>query len=160
MAWYNESGVSIPPFWALCDGSRGTPNLRDTYLVAAGANFVAGTTENRPAAAQTAWAFDRQQTSCCRPPQDTNVQINSTLPPYHAVQYIMFIGENICCSCACKINGGGITNKTIHDVDVNPNNDLNATCTAMCKEGGVCPDLGIGSFIRFCFADNNHPPRV
>lgn len=36
------SGASAPAGWSLCDGSNGTPDLRDKFVVAAGATYGAG----------------------------------------------------------------------------------------------------------------------
>jgi len=37
-------GFGIPENWALCDGSNGTPDLRDRFIVAAGTIYAAGST--------------------------------------------------------------------------------------------------------------------
>jgi microcystin-dependent protein len=34
----------IPEGWVLCDGSNGTPNLRDRFVVGAGSGYVVGAT--------------------------------------------------------------------------------------------------------------------
>lgn len=36
--------LSIPSGWALCDGSNGTPNLRDRFIVGAGTSYTVGGT--------------------------------------------------------------------------------------------------------------------
>lgn len=33
---------TIPPTWSLCDGTNGTPDLRNRFIVAAGANYTVG----------------------------------------------------------------------------------------------------------------------
>lgn len=43
MLWYG-SVESIPTGWNLCDGSMGTPDLRDRFVVAAGGSFGPGDT--------------------------------------------------------------------------------------------------------------------
>ncbi|MBX5464306.1 MAG: hypothetical protein IRZ26_01980 [Clostridia bacterium] len=35
---------AIPAGWALCDGTNGTPDLRDRFIVGAGASYAVGTT--------------------------------------------------------------------------------------------------------------------
>lgn len=41
--WYGSVG-SIPAGWQLCDGTNGTPNLRDRFVVGAGLNYVVDST--------------------------------------------------------------------------------------------------------------------
>lgn len=36
--------TAIPEGWALCDGSNGTPNLKDRFVIGAGAGYVVGAT--------------------------------------------------------------------------------------------------------------------
>jgi hypothetical protein len=40
--WSGNAG-SIPAGWALCDGNNGTPDLRDRFIVGAGATYAVGT---------------------------------------------------------------------------------------------------------------------
>lgn len=51
------SGVSAPSGWALCDGTNGTPDLRNRFVVAAGTtyplNSVGGTTTSSAAGGHT-----------------------------------------------------------------------------------------------------------
>jgi hypothetical protein len=37
------SGVSIPTGWALCDGTGGTPDLRNRFIIGAGSTYAVGT---------------------------------------------------------------------------------------------------------------------
>jgi hypothetical protein len=41
---WSGSIASIPSGWALCDGSAGTPNLRDRFIVGAGSTYAVGAT--------------------------------------------------------------------------------------------------------------------
>jgi hypothetical protein len=41
---WSGSVAEIPTGWQLCDGSNGTPDLRDRFIVAAGGSYTAGTT--------------------------------------------------------------------------------------------------------------------
>ena len=43
MLWSGSIG-SIPSGWALCNGSNGTPDLRDRFVVAAGSTYAVGAT--------------------------------------------------------------------------------------------------------------------
>ena len=36
------SGSTIPDGWALCDGTKGTPDLRDRFIIGAGGTYSAG----------------------------------------------------------------------------------------------------------------------
>ena len=36
---WNGTAASVPSGWALCDGSNGTPDLRDRFIVGAGRNY-------------------------------------------------------------------------------------------------------------------------
>lgn len=38
------SGTTVPEGWALCDGSNGTPNLKDRFIVGASATYPVGST--------------------------------------------------------------------------------------------------------------------
>lgn len=39
--WYGNVG-SIPPGWKVCDGTNGTPNLRDKFIAGAGLSYAVG----------------------------------------------------------------------------------------------------------------------
>jgi hypothetical protein len=41
---WSGSAASIPAGWALCDGTNGTPNLRDRFVVGAGSTYAVGAT--------------------------------------------------------------------------------------------------------------------
>ena len=41
---WSGSLVSVPAGWALCDGTNGTPNLRDRFVIGAGTTFAVGAT--------------------------------------------------------------------------------------------------------------------
>lgn len=41
---WTGAATAIPGGWALCDGTNGTPNLTDRFLVGAGASYVVGQT--------------------------------------------------------------------------------------------------------------------
>jgi hypothetical protein len=41
---WSGSVASIPSGWALCDGTSGTPNLRDRFIVGAGSTYAVGAT--------------------------------------------------------------------------------------------------------------------
>lgn len=41
---WNSTAASIPTGWQLCNGSNGTPDLRDRFIVGAGASYTPGTT--------------------------------------------------------------------------------------------------------------------
>ena len=43
LPWYGKSS-DIPEGFALCDGTKGTPNLRNRFLVGAGSNYALGDT--------------------------------------------------------------------------------------------------------------------
>jgi len=40
--WNNRGGASIPTNWALCDGTNGTPDLRDKFIVGSGNAYAIG----------------------------------------------------------------------------------------------------------------------
>lgn len=42
--WSGATVQSIPAGWALCDGTQGTPDLRDRFIVGAGASYAPGAT--------------------------------------------------------------------------------------------------------------------
>lgn len=65
--WYGSIG-SVPTGWYLCDGTNGTPDLRDKFIIGAGTSYAVGasggsttaslTTPNLPAHTHTATVTD------------------------------------------------------------------------------------------------------
>lgn len=103
--WYG-SVASIPPGWHLCDGTAGTPDLRDRFIAGAGTTWDphdtggasththTGTTDGHAhllltdATIATGTGFNRST--------DTKTDTFTTdaanhLPPYYALAYIMRI---------------------------------------------------------------------
>ena len=99
---------NIPPGWHLCDGSNGTPDLRDQFVPGAGSYFSVGDEGGNV-------AHDHSFTSgghghdlldgaeLSTPPEYYNefssvpitgtTDQGSTLPPYYALAFIMFTGD-------------------------------------------------------------------
>lgn len=44
ICWWSGSEASIPAGFSLCDGTNGTPNLQDRFVVGAGGNYAKGAT--------------------------------------------------------------------------------------------------------------------
>jgi microcystin-dependent protein len=116
MMW-SGSVASIPSNWAICDGNNGTPNLKDRFVVGAGAAYAVNdtggaathvlTVNEMPAHDHTGGAFWPSSTN---PRAEQNQQANpedythfantgsagggaahNNMPPYLALAYIMRI---------------------------------------------------------------------
>lgn len=101
--WYGAI-VDIPAGWVLCDGNNGTPNLQNKFIVGAGDTYaVDGTGGNAththaftsdghdhtvPAGNAIAGGAAFAVTTDNRVDGGTS-DAGSTLPPYHALAYIM-----------------------------------------------------------------------
>lgn len=101
--WYG-SIASIPSGWTLCNGSNGTPDLRNKFIVGAGDTYDPADTGG---AAQHTHNFTGDGHShtlqsgalisagAARSNQSTTVEATGTtnngssLPPYHSLAYIM-----------------------------------------------------------------------
>jgi len=106
---WSGSADSIPDGWHLCDGTNGTPDLRDRFVVCAGNNYAVG---NKGGSAQHRHTFTTDghehyamNTLSPQPgdgipywdgtaPTDTATDSGTTemapnLPPYYALCYIM-----------------------------------------------------------------------
>lgn len=90
--WSGPVG-QVPPGWALCDGTQGTPDLRGRFVIGAGGKYQVGerggseehyhginTTQYGVTAG---WTFYGTATRTDR---------GGELPPYHALVYIMRLG--------------------------------------------------------------------
>lgn len=111
---WSGSANDIPTGWVLCDGSNGTPDLRDRFVLGAGNNYVVGTTggeethkltiDEMPKHSHEYYTGKGETTSMsgyvanAETPQlyqvlNTNVVGNSkphnNMPPYYALCYIM-----------------------------------------------------------------------
>lgn len=101
---WSGSIVSIPSGYALCDGTNGTPDLRDRFVVGAGSTYAVGASGGSATHAHTAsqtlhlHQLDsgadiaagtdlNDETTEAAP--DITVQSSSSLPPYYALCYIM-----------------------------------------------------------------------
>jgi len=106
-AWSGALG-NIPPGWHLCDGSPGTPDLRDKFIPAAGPTFSVGDesgaaththdftgdshTHTIPGGTGINAATDISNTT--EPASITGTtDAGSTLPPYYALAYIIYLGD-------------------------------------------------------------------
>lgn len=110
---WSGSIVSIPAGWALCNGSNGTPDLRDKFVVGAGSGYAVGATGGEATHVLTIdempshshniragnelgqdpwagvkWVFGQKDVY-----QSTESagggQAHNNLPPYYALAYIM-----------------------------------------------------------------------
>ncbi len=96
--------ATIPAGWALCDGTLGTPDLRDRFILAAGGFFNPGDNGGSSIHAHTftgdghfhnLQAGDPIQTGNGRSDVTTTTPATGTtddtnhLPPYYALAYIM-----------------------------------------------------------------------
>lgn len=96
--------VDIPAGWVICDGTLGTPNLKNRFVVASGGAYAVGATGGAfththgftsavhnhtiPAGANIASGANiRNQSSDDVASGTTNSE--SSMPPYHALAYIM-----------------------------------------------------------------------
>ena len=112
--WSGSTG-SIPSGWALCNGSNGTPNLRDRFIVGAGGSYGVGSTggenqhiltidempsHNHTVAGGTASALLQNGTGYLEGSYSNtytiqildptgNDQPHENRPPYYALAYIM-----------------------------------------------------------------------
>lgn len=95
---------ALPVGWALCDGTSGTPDLRDRFVVGAGNTYAAGDTGGAATASvtseETALTTTKTQVAASTAGTDPEVisaidphthAVNDipTMPPYYALAFIM-----------------------------------------------------------------------
>lgn len=101
--WYGAI-LDIPTGWSLCDGNNGTPNLQNKFIVGAGDTYAVdgtggaiththpfssdGHTHDIPGGSDIGSGANFANTSDNRSDGGTS-DAGSTLPPYHALAYIM-----------------------------------------------------------------------
>lgn len=99
---------NIPPGWHLCDGTVGTPDLRNNFLPAAGPTFAVGsesggtahqhdlTTDGHPHGMQNPpghFDFGPGYSITTQTRTDTaTTSTNDNLPKYYALAYIQYLG--------------------------------------------------------------------
>ena len=102
--WYGSTG-SIPSGWSLCNGATvngyATPNLQDKFVVGAGSGYAvnatggaATDTVNISDSASVVFGANGTGTASKSGSSSATVSISdsdtvNTLPPYHALCYIM-----------------------------------------------------------------------
>jgi len=96
--------ISIPVGWVICDGNNGTPDLRDKFLVGAGSTYAVGASggsvnhnhaftsnghmHGLDAGTDIAGGATRHFATDTKTDSGTTDN-GSSLPPYHALAYIM-----------------------------------------------------------------------
>ena len=97
---------NIPPGWSLCDGSDGTPDLRDKFVPGAGSSFAVGNeggavnhthgftgdghSHNLAAGSDIIEAGDKDLPISTQPASGTTDN-GDVRPPYYSLAYIMYI---------------------------------------------------------------------
>ena len=96
--------IDIPAGYVLCDGTTGTPDLRDLFLIGAGATFDPGDSGGSPthnhtftgdghfhtfgAGVAMQAGTDYNANTTTKPATGTTA-LDGELPPYYALAYIM-----------------------------------------------------------------------
>lgn len=104
--WSGSIGT-IPSGWKICDGTSGTPDLRNKFIIAAGDTFIpddfGGTDNHTEFTSGNGHTHMRNAGSDIQAGSDydrelmpTNVDgisdPSSNVPPYYALAYVMFLG--------------------------------------------------------------------
>lgn len=92
------SGTTIPTNWQICDGTNGTPDLRDKFIVGAGTTYSVGDTGGGAIAATTSASgstttvdnnADGSTVAVASSSHTHAVTVNPNLPPYYSAYFIM-----------------------------------------------------------------------
>lgn len=104
IALWSGAIVDIPGGFVLCDGTLGTPDLRDQFIVGAGLTYAVGANGGTTQHTHTFTGDGHQHQLPVGPNIQTGANINQTtqlrsavgttdntnhLPPYYALAYIM-----------------------------------------------------------------------
>jgi hypothetical protein len=113
ISMWSGSVLNIPSGWLLCDGTSGTPDLRDRFVVGAGSTYLPGTSGGSANAVVV--SHNHTATSTVTDPGHTHATtFNQTSKGQNATPYMLsnpFIGENLNGSVALATNSNvtGIT---------------------------------------------------
>jgi len=94
--WYGTI-ATIPAGWALCNGSNGTPDLRDQFIIGASADsggqaktFVRGSYEKTGGAVYHSHVLDESYTFVAFGNYwNSSTNVVDHLPPFYALAFIM-----------------------------------------------------------------------
>ena len=141
---------TVPQGWALCDGTNGTPDLRDKFVVGAGDRYALGSSadsgENVGASAPTAnngvaaETFNRDgefsggsgQVSVAN-----SVSFGEPVPAHYALAYIMRL-DATCCVCYCSDSRPAQPVPIVVPQGTAPD----VACRTECAEASACGKAG------------------
>ncbi len=83
------SGSGVPDGWKLCDGTDGTPDLQERFVIGAGPAFSVGETGGSAGAPSVSTATFQLCFSCFYTTLTVVQSISAQLPAYYALAYIM-----------------------------------------------------------------------
>lgn len=104
---WSGSIIAIPSGWTLCDGTNGTPDLRDRFVQGAGGSFVLGQNAGSTTHAHVFTSsphlhtvedgddFDPGGDKASQTQSDpitATTDLASSLPPYYSLAYIQYTG--------------------------------------------------------------------
>jgi microcystin-dependent protein len=116
---------SIPSGWALCDGTNGTPDLRNRFVIAAGENYAVGATGDGSIPSHT-HTFSANTNSTGNHThshtlvsgysgQDVGIGVVGSRDVYNTTQYSLAAGahaHNV--SGTTSANGAGVQNVAVY----------------------------------------------
>lgn len=94
---WDTSTYAIPDGWQLCDGTNGTPDLRDVFIVGAGSTYSVGDTGGGAIAATSGTPsatevvdnnLDASTVAVGSGTHTHTITVSPNLPPYHALDWI------------------------------------------------------------------------
>ncbi len=107
ITWWSGFIAGIPAGWTLCDGTEGTPDLRDKFVIGAAGTFIPGATGGTAAHVHDFtgdghyhvltepgpidFGFDDRERTTTEPIVGTTDQ-RAMRPPWYALAYVMYIG--------------------------------------------------------------------
>jgi uncharacterized protein YhaN len=96
IATWNGAVSELPEGWAQCDGSHGTPDLRDKFVVAAGNRYALGSSTDTGENFNSSATLHRFCDGNCRMGMPTtgveSVTPGEPVPAHYALLYVMRVG--------------------------------------------------------------------